>query len=438
MPEGGKITMIDQGTVMRAGGTLRTRIDGMLDRWFGPNQPLVPVAPESIKGRQFDFPAGSNLQYQPRSGYAVGFGELRSLADALPLLRLAIETRKDQIQNVNWTIRAKDKKVRGEAQTDTRVKAIRQFFNRPDREHDFSTWVRMLMEEMLVTDAACIYPRFTRGGDVYSLDLVDGATIKRLIGEDGRTPEPPNPAYQQVLKGVVAADFHRDELLYLPRNVRVNQFYGFSPVEQIVMTVSIALRRDVHTLNYYQEGSVPDSIAALPKEWTIDQVKKFQEYWDFLLTGNSAQLRKMRFVPGGSEFNLKETKQPPLKDQYDEWLARIICWALSVAVSPLVSQVNRATGETMRIQATEEGLFPGLLWTASFLNRIIEHYFQAPDLEFAWETIGKEDPLKLAQRDQIDVNTGIRTIDEVREDRGQEGYGIDQPFTMTPTGPILL
>ena len=47
-------------------------------------------------------------------------------------------------------------------------------------------------------DAATIYPRLTRSGALYRLDI-DGATIKPLIGEDGRAPEAPDPAYQQVL-----------------------------------------------------------------------------------------------------------------------------------------------------------------------------------------------------------------------------------------------
>ena len=54
----------------------------------------------------------------------------------------------------------------------------------------------------------------------------------------------------------------------------------------------------------------------------------------------------------------KETGQPPLKDMYDEWLARVICYAFSAPASPFVSQVNRATSETMRLQATQEGLIP--------------------------------------------------------------------------------
>ncbi|HXT06164.1 MAG TPA: hypothetical protein VN715_04415 [Roseiarcus sp.] len=67
----------------------------------------------------------------------------------------------------------------------------------PDRRHDFSTWLRMLVEDMLVIDAVTIYPRYARSGAVYSLDVIDGATIKPLIGDDGRAPAAPDPAYQQ-------------------------------------------------------------------------------------------------------------------------------------------------------------------------------------------------------------------------------------------------
>ena len=54
-----------------------------------------------------------------------------------------------------------------------------------------------------------------------------------------------------------AADFSAQELLYLPRNVRSHRLYGMSPVEQIALTINIALRRDAATLDYYNSGSVP-------------------------------------------------------------------------------------------------------------------------------------------------------------------------------------
>jgi Putative phage tail protein len=199
------------------------------DTWFGPLQPLAPMAPPDVKGRQFDFPFGANLNYIPRAEDGISFAELRGLADALPLLRAVIETRKDQIAAQSYAVRAR---ARGDSpDASPNIDAVTRFLVRPDRRHSFADWVRILVEDMLVIDAATIYPRYNRGGSLYSLDIIDGATIKPLIGEDGRTPDAPDPAYQQILKGVPAADFSAEELLYLPRNVRAHKLYGMSPVE---------------------------------------------------------------------------------------------------------------------------------------------------------------------------------------------------------------
>ena len=223
---------------------------------------------------------------------------------------------------------------------------------------------------MLVIDAACLYPRYTRSGALYSLDVIDGANIKPLIGEDGRAPEPPGAAYQQVLHGVPAADFSADELLYLPRNVRSHRLYGMSPVEQIALTINIALRREQATLDYYNTGSIPDSFATLPKDWTVDQIRQFQDYFDALMSGNLARRRMVKFMP--ADFKLTETRQSPLKDQYDEWLARVICYAFSVPASAFITQVNRATSQTLRTQAAQEGLVPLKAWVKRALDRVVQ------------------------------------------------------------------
>ena len=252
------------------------------DAWFGPQQPLAPQAPPEVKGRQFDYPFGVNLSYAPRAAGGVSFAELRALADALPLLRAVIETRKDQIAGLSYAVRAL------------------AFLARPDRRHAFAAWLRMLLEDMLVIDAATLYPRFDRGGSLYSLDVIDGSTITPLIGEDGRSPDAPDPAYQQILHGVPAADFSSDELLYLPRNVRSHRLYGLSPVEQIALTVNIALRREAATLDYYRAGSTPDAFATLPKEWTVDQIRQFQDYFDALMSGATARRRDLNSCPPSS------------------------------------------------------------------------------------------------------------------------------------------
>jgi hypothetical protein len=185
-----------------------------------------------------------------------------------------------------------------------------------------------------------------------------------------------------------------------------------SPVEQIALTINLALRRDVSTLDYYRAGSSPDAFATLPKEWTADQIRSFQDYFDALMSGNLARRRQTKFMP--ADFKLIEARQPPLKDQYDEWLARIICYAFSVPVSPFVSQVNRATGETMRQQATQEGLVPLKAWVKNALDHVIRECMNEPGLEFVWVGDDAIDPLEQAQTLQILVGAGIKTREEAR------------------------
>jgi hypothetical protein len=339
---------------------------------------------------------------------------LRALADALPLLRLVIETRKDQIAGLSHTVRSRDPKRSGAAAS--RIAETLTFLACPDRRHSFAAWLRMWLEDMLVIDAASLYPGYTKGGDLYSLDVMDGSTVTPLVGEDGRSPEPPDPAYQQVLDGVPAADFAADELIYLPRNPRPHRLYGMSPVEQIALTVNIALRRDMATLDYYHAGSTPDAFATLPKDWTLDQIKQFQDYFDALMSGNLARRRMVKFMP--AEFKLTETRQPPLKDQYDEWLARVICYAFSIPPSAFVSQVNRATSESLRIQASQEGLVPLKAWVKGALDHIVQVCLKQPDLEFAWVGDDMVDPLQQAQTLSILVGAGIKTKEEARADLG--------------------
>jgi Phage portal protein len=330
-----------------------------------------------------------------------------------------IETRKDQLAAQNFTVRARARADLPDASD--RIDRAVEFLSMPDWRRSFADWLRMLLEDLLVIDAATLYPRYTRSGALHSLDIVDGATIKPLIGEDGRAPEPPDPAYQQVLHGVPAADFSADELLYLPRNLRVHKLYGMSPVEQIALTISIALRRDACTLEYYRAGSVPNAFGTLNKEYTSDQIRQFQDDFDARMSGNLHRRSMLKFMP--ADFKLIEYRQPPLKDQYDEWLARLICYAFSVPVTAFVSQVNRATSETMRLQATQEGLVPLKSWVKSALDRVIQGCMGERNLEFVWVGDDAIDPLQQAQTLNILVSAGIKTREEARAELGLGGNG---------------
>jgi hypothetical protein len=80
--------------------------------------------------------------------------------------------------------------------------------------------------------------------------------------------------------------------------------------------------------------------------------------------------------------------------------------------------VNRATGETLRQQATQEGPVPLKAWVKSALDHVICVCMNEPALEFVWVGDDAVDPLEQAQTLQILVSAGIKTREEARADLG--------------------
>ncbi|MBV8061465.1 MAG: phage portal protein [Alphaproteobacteria bacterium] len=385
---------------------------------FGPNRPLDVMVPKQdeaqIVGRRFDYQVGTNRVITPRSDEGVSFSQLRFLADSCDVLRLVIETRKDQMAKLKWAITPID----DTKDPDARCKEIQDFLQFPDREHDWDTWLRMLLEDMFVIDAPTLYVRRTVGGQLYALEPISGDTIKRLLDMQGRTPIPPNHAYQQIIKGIVASDYTTEEMIYRPRNARTHKVYGFSPVEQILITVNTALRRSVHKLQFYTEGNIPEAIVGTPDTWNPDQIRQFQELWDSLNEGNTAERRHMKFVPGKLDIHM--IKEDVLKDAFDEWLARIVCFCFSIEPTAFVQHMNRATAETAREAALTEGLAPIMQWVVNLINYIIRFVFGYTDLQFSWADEKVQDPLQRANVHKIYLDGGVITPDEVRGDLGLE------------------
>lgn len=404
---------IESSLVQRVSQGLRYMITGVgPEAWFGPGQPLAPAAQDRTEGRAFDFPVATNLRLRPRNTELNPFSQMRALADGYDLLRIVLETRKDQIKSFDWEVVPSDEDA-DEKQYAEQIKAVSTFLEMPDGEHAWDDWLSIFVEDLLVIDAVAVYPLLNRGGKVMALELLDAATITRKIDERGRTPRPPDPAYQQILHGIPANDLTSDQLVYLMRNPRSDRLYGFSPVEQIIMTVNIALRRQMSQLEFYTTGNVPEAIAQVPDNWTPKQIADFQLMWDALNEGNTAQRRKMRFVPklDGIVF----PKDAVLKDEYDEWLARIVCFAFSIPPTSFVRQQNRATAEQAADSAKEEGLRPLMSWIERKMNFLIAKHLGFPEVCFKWKMENVIDPLKQAQVDKIyAVDAKIMTPAEVR------------------------
>lgn len=422
--------------------------------WFSPLEPISSSAPADLSPRGYEYTPGQNAIFTPRGESVIDFPTLRALADSYDLLRAVIETWKDLITAQAYEFRLKPqpgetgKQRRQREVKDDSIQRVTEFFEAPDGEHAWKQWLGALLEDCGVIDAANVWIE-RENGKVVRLRPLDGATITRYIDNGAFTPRPPNQAYAQVLYGQPAIPLTASlpgsdqvgDLAYLVRNWRTNRLYGYSPVEQAIVSINIALRRQMFTLNYYTEGNVPEAFYTMPPGVSVDQVKEFSDWFESVMNGNLKRRRRVMFMPGdekGSQ-KLTLTKEPLLKNEMDDYLASFFCFLFGVSRQALIKQMNRASAEESGDASKEEGLRPSLIWVRDSVNRLLRA-MGCGGLEISWQEARETDILKQAQAETAIVGKIVR-INELREDRGLDPDPAPEANmlgTFTPTGFVPL
>ena len=504
-PNGGTRDMSQIAQQMAAGyfpggnssGLLPRRDQSFLSGSFGPSTPATPYPIDAANGqivmpRRWQYPVGYNLPTPPGATKLVDFNTLEQLSRIYDVLRLAIGVRKQEIAQMKWEILPKDPELLKPGaeipeQQNASIKAITEFFENPDPINGLSMddWLKLALEEVLVKDALSIYPHPTwlkgkgpLGSSLFALEILDGKTIKPLLDIRGARPLPPNPAYQQFIWGIPRSEMETDysseinglgdadakpfmaadargasaydapSLYYRPYERFTYDVYGFSKVEQIILNVNLALKRQQFHTTYFTEGTVPAGIINIDKElqWSPEQVREYEEGWNALLSGDAGWKQKVRVIPGSNSFS--QLKPPIFDTVFDEWLARITCMGVDVTLDEIGLGAGsnnglggKGYGEAQENVTFRKSLNPITSWFALFFNQVIRDWFNEPDLQFKFIYTEADDELKAAQTDQILVSIGSKTPDEVRLRLGMDPYekGLgDTPLLITRQGPILL
>lgn len=409
--------------------------------WMPPgNPPQIVIKVEETRSKDYD--TSRNISENPLRGRGgVTTYQLRALADNCEVLRGIIENTKNQITTMGGDFHLKDltrltpDQAKSKSESDLGIKKCKEFFKKPDGRRTAKRWIRMILEEMLVTDFLCINKDLNLLGEPLYARLIDCDTIVKKIDNTGEVPFSPSIAYQQVIKGVVTKDFTIDDLLVYHRNPRVSSYWGFSQVEMVVHIVNIALRRSNFQLSYYTEGNIPDMLIRVTDKWTDEQVALYQKYFDLLMSDPSRR-RKVKFVPDGVGEAIFPQKDN-LKDEFDEWIARVVCYVFGVTPNGFIRNVNRATGEQQREQNDEEGKLTRLADIKEVIDLIIEDWLKIDNVEWVWIPNKSEDSKKQNEIDVADVVNGIRSRDEVRASRGLSPIGIG-PTVTTAHGVVSL
>ena len=405
----------------------------MANIWYSPFEPVWPFGPPSYtRPREWNYPVGYNLNFIQQRMELMQM--LRGMRDSWGVLAAVIETRKDQLLRLPWTIQRRDKPRASSKGVDM----ARKFFRRPDGQLTYNQWVHKLLDDLFVIDAPCIYSDRTVGGQMRHAEVLDGAYIFPLIDDAGRRPsstweqtdsgiiyEQRQPAFQQIAYGLPLVNLSEDELIYAMMRPRPDfPVFGFSPVQQIMTETTEAIRKTFYQLEFWRSGSMPEMIITVPDTWTPRQIATFQAHFDALLSGQLSLKSKVRFVPGGMKpFDIKNASGESLWSERDEILIRLACYAFSVSPTPFVKQTNRATASQQQQTSQEEGLYPLMSWWKDdIMDVIIQEKLGIEDAEFMFLPRPEVDLLKNAQIHEIKLRSGEMTPDEARAENGEEPY----------------
>jgi hypothetical protein len=429
---------------------------------FGPGNPIIPGAINPInpltgrpEPRRYEYQVAQNINIVPTR--LVPFSTLRDAGDSIDILRRCIEVTKAKMNGLQFDIvlgADASEKIAAESGGDhvramakarekytDEINRMRTFWENPDKANGYTwqDWINIAVEDILVIDALAVYPQPTVGGDLYGFQILDGSTIKPLIDDRGMRPMPPNAAFQQILYGFPRSEFAAteedpkadgeftsDQLAYMVRNRRSTTVYGFSPVERALPLADIYLRRQQWIRAEYTDGVMPELMFTTDEDWGTnpDLLLAYERILNDDLAGQTEQRKRARLLPKGLTPIVNEGYGEKFKDTLDDYLVTSICGHFGVqpaeiGFSPKSGLGGAGFSEGQAENGEALGIGPLANWISKQLTNLSYTYLGMPrELEFKLLTSERKDTEENARKNEIEVRSGGKSINERRSELG--------------------
>lgn len=419
----------------RVVGELTSHIDSTMVKSNTGSSPFMTGSVGAGKVQRYQFTqdminGGSMRKRKPGSN--ITFETLRAFSISHEVTRACINLRKRQMTGLDWHIVTAETDDTNDYDSDKKV--LEEFFkNLGGRGIGYNRFINKFVEDLMVLDAVAIEKQRARNQSLYNLIPIDAATIRLRVDESGATPEPPETAYVQLIRGEVTAEWNDDEMIYEMMNPRNDTPYGLAPLESLMIIVNSSLKAGMYNLGYLTDGNVPEGMYSLPDTWQPQQIKDFQEYFDAIMAGDETATSRLKFMPEGNYTPTKKRDEMAFAE-FNDWLMKVTCAMFEV--TPIEIGFNPKTGLGGVGYSEQQGEIAenkGILPLANLIKRVFTDVIQKElgfeHLAFDFPGLQQKDEKATAEKNEILIRSGQRTINELRTDDGLDTIdGLDKPF----------
>jgi hypothetical protein len=288
---------------------------------------------------------------------------------------------------------------------------------------------------------------------------LDGMVMTKNLDARDRIPNPPDPAYykygnlpqvrenilemntiddilthQNILRmrgmrGKETIPFNRDEVIWVERNPRPQELspYGFGITQQVRKWAEILLNQDTANIKHFSDDEYAKGILAIGAE-NQNEVDRFREYWKDEIKGHTDT--NMPIVGGGGDNEFIPFNETLKELQYlesQQWYNRLVWYLFGLNESEIGSsgEVNRSTAREHSIQVWRQTTKP-LLQTIevainnNWLPAMRQYDLVDGEIEFSFNLEHPEVEARERERRRDDLEKGITTPNEVREEEGKD------------------
>jgi hypothetical protein len=391
------------------------------------------------------FTVSQDPRYRPFSGVTVE--HLRLLARRYDVLAACITHLKSEVVKTPIKVVPLDDKDKSDA-TKKQIADATKFlgvtggiggWGAPREEYEAK-----LLDDVLVIGAGASWLSYDTVGAMSKgspdeVIAVDAGTIRPLVTPFGFPPDDDQPRYEQWVQGFVTASFKREEMIYrgLPIFAQTNSPYYISPVELLISVVFTALKADEWNRTWLTDGNTPDWWMQMPDGMSPDQAVEWLDLFDAMMSGELGMRHKIRLTPG--EPKPGNSRKDSDFDIYEHWLMERTCSVMGVNPASIGHHSDTyKDSQEIALKSTSGGRVAQLLmFRNGHYTEILER--KGYDKVKVVDAVVGESAMARAERQKIEFESGIKTLNEIRQENGDEPYDhplADMPFIRNDLVPL--